>query len=307
MHTYFAHVKWFAEEGQHPVEALSSTEWLLVAIGIGAGTLALLLVHQLLIKSGITHKLDAALGKYAKAIPYIVRYTTGLLLIINAAKELLFAPNVPTSSHEVAPLLSLILAAAGIMLIVGFKIRWAAAAILGSYLVAIIFLRPVIDVLDHVEYVGIGLYLLFYGYKPLAKFAQKQGWQQVLNPESLLRIFVGLGLMVLAMSEKLVGVGLSADFLQHHNWNFMEGLGVSDRMFIIVSGIIEFIVGLTLVLNIAPRLTTAIVALLMTLTAILLGVEEVFGHLFALSLVAVVWLRHELPVAPARRRPARRT
>jgi hypothetical protein len=27
----------------------------------------------------------------------------------------------------------------------------------------------------------------------------------------------------------------------------------------------------------------------------LLGVEEIFGHLFALSLVAVVWLRNELP------------
>jgi hypothetical protein len=118
---------------------------------------------------------------------------------------------------------------------------------------------------------------------------------EIATPESLLRIFVGFGLMALALSEKLIGVGLSTDFLQHHNWNFLQPIGVSDRLFIIISGITEFVVGLTLVLNIAPRLTTAIVALLMTITAFLLGVDEVFGHLFALSLVAVVWLGRELP------------
>ena len=65
---------------------------------------------------------------------------------------------------------------------------------------------------------------------------------------------------------------------------------MTDRNFIIVAGMVELLVGLTLVLNIAPRLTTAIVAGLMTMTAILLGVDEIFGHLFVLSLVAVVWL-----------------
>ncbi|MDB5186775.1 MAG: hypothetical protein JWM07_247 [Candidatus Saccharibacteria bacterium] len=259
------------------------------------GTGLLLIIHRLLIKFGITRKLDNSLGKYAKAIPYIVRYTTGLLLVINAAKGLLFAPNVPTDVHVIAPVLSMILATAGVMLIIGFKIRWAATVMLLAYFISLVFVRPLLDVLDLVEYVGIGLYLLLYGKNYLNTLTWHERLQPLLNPESLLRIFVGIGLMTLAMSEKLLGVGLSADFLQQHNWNMLQGIGVSDRLFIIVAGITEFVVGLTLVLNIAPRLTTAIVAALMTLTAILLGVEDIFGHLFALSLVAVVWLRNELP------------
>jgi uncharacterized membrane protein YphA (DoxX/SURF4 family) len=302
MLTSFAHVKWFVDEERQPVVALTTNEWLMVGLGILAGTVLLLVVHRLLIKLGITQKLDAALSKYGKAIPLIVRYTTGLLLIINAAKGLLFAPNVPTGAHDIAPLLSVVLAVAGVMLIIGFKIRWAALAILGVYLVSLLYIRPLGDMIDHVEYVGIGLYLLLYSYKPYAALARQRMWQPVLSPESLLRIFVGFGLMALALSEKLVGVGFSSDFLQNHNWNFLEPVGVSDRLFIIISGITEFVVGLTLVLNIAPRLTTAIVALLMTLTAILLGVDEVFGHLFALSLVAVVWLRSELPPSGVKRR-----
>lgn len=306
MQTYFAHVKWFVEEDQQSAAALSSFEWALVVIGILFGTLLLWFVHKLLIRFGITQRLDDALSKYSKAIIYIVRYTTGILLLINAARGLLFAPNVPVSSHEFAPALSLLMGAAGILLIIGVKIRWAATVILAVYVLSLAFVRPVIDVLDHLEYIGIGLYLLLHGYKPLEAYAKRKGLQSVLTPESLLRIFVGLGLMVLALSEKLVGVGLSTDFLQHHQWNFLQVVGVSDRVFIIISGITEFVVGLTLVLNIAPRLTTAIVALLMTITAILLGIEEVFGHLFALSLVAVVWLRREQPEKPARKRTGAR-
>lgn len=300
MQTLFAHVKWFVNEDHSTVTPLTNSEWLLVIAGIIVGTLLLVFIHQLLIKYGITKKLDNTLGQYDKAIPYIVRYTTGLLFIINAAKGLLFAPNVPTDLHAIAPILSIILATAGVMLIIGLKVRWAAVAILAVYLASLLFIRPPTNILDHIEYVGIGLYLLLFNNKSFLIYIKRKTLQPLLSPESLLRIFVGIGLMILALSEKLVGVGLSTDFLQHYHWNFLSELGISDRLFIIISGITEFVVGLTLVLNIAPRLTTAIVALLMTITAILLGVEEVFGHLFALSLVAVVWLRDELPATKRR-------
>lgn len=298
----FGHVKWFVDSHQAPASSLNTQEWMGVVVGILLGTALLIGIHKTLVRLGITQKLDRSLGAFGRAIPYIVRYTTGLLFVINAAKGLLFAPNVPTNAHDIAPLLSILLAAAGIMLIIGLKVRWAAIIILAVYVIAVACIRPFGDIVDHIEYIGIGLYLLLHDYKPYLAFAGKKLWRQVLSPESLLRIFVGAGLMVLALTEKLIGIELSANFLQQHNWNFLEPLGISDRTFIIVSGITEFVVGLTLVLNIAPRLTTAIVAGLMTITALLLGVEEVFGHLFALSLVAVVWLRSELPETPRPKR-----
>jgi len=293
--SYLAHVKWFVEKEPNAVLPLSMDEWLVVVCGVLLGTVLLYGVHRLLIRWGITKQLDTSLGRFGKLVPYIVRYTTGLLLVINAAKGLLFAPNVPTSVHQLAPTLSLIMAVCGVLFIIGFKVRTAAAVLLATYVFALLAIDPTIDILDHVEYLGIGLYLLLNGYKPYLGWADKMRWSKFVSPEALLRIFVGVGLMVLAVTEKLVGIDLSTNFLAHHDWNFLAGLGVDDRVFIIISGIVEFLVGFTLVLNIAPRLTTAIVAVLMTITALLLGVEEVFGHLFALSLVAVVWLRPELP------------
>lgn len=290
----FAHVKWFVDEHQQPVEPLSAGEWFVIVGGVAIGVAVFWLVHHYLRRQGITKSLDKNLGRFSKLVPYIVRYTTGALLIINAITGLLFAPNVPTDVHALGPVLSVILVIAGILLIVGWQVRLAAALMLLVYAVAFGLVRPIIDVLDHVEYVGIGLYLLLYGSTTYIKQPAVANFRRYLAPESLLRVFVGIGLMILALSEKLVGITNSANFLIHHNWNFLASFGMGDREFIILAGIVEFLVGLTLVLNIAPRVTTAVVAVLMIITAVLLGVEEVFGHLFALSLVAVVWLGREL-------------
>ncbi|HSD55906.1 MAG TPA: DoxX family membrane protein [Candidatus Saccharimonadales bacterium] len=291
----FAHVKWFVDDHLQKVPELTTGEWLFVAFAVLAGVGMLYGAHAFIRKIGITKALDSTVGTLSRYIPYIVRYTTGLLLIINAAKGLLFAPNVPADTSP-AQLLSIVLALCGVLLIVGFKIRFAAIGILAVYTSALLFLRPFGDIFDHVEYIGIGLYLLLYAHKPYLALVARSRMRALCSPESLLRIFVGVGLMSLALTEKLVGIELSANFLQNHDWNFLSFLGISDRWFIIVAGIVELLVGLTLVLNIAPRITTAIVAGLMVVTAILLGLDEVYGHLFALSLVAVVWLQPELPV-----------
>lgn len=290
----FAHVKWFVDDHLQKIPELTAGEWLFVVFAALIGVGVLYGAHMLVKKIGITKALDDTLGTKSRFIPYIVRYTTGILLIVNAAKGLLFAPNVPADTG-LEQFLSIVLALCGVLLIVGIKIRVAALGILAVYVVALLFLRPFGDILDHVEYIGIGLYLLLYVHEPyLAFVARKKRMHALCSPESLLRIFVGIGLMSLAFTEKLVGIELSADFLRSHDWNILSFLSVSDRWFIIVAGIVELLVGLTLVLNIAPRITTAIVAGLMVVTAVLLGLDEVYGHLFALSLVAVVWLQPEL-------------
>ena len=286
----FAHVKWFVDENHVDANPLTIPEWFVVGLLLIIGVGVLWAIHRYMQKSGIEKWLDTKLKRFAKLIPYIVRYTTGILLLINAAKGLLFAPNVPTHVADIGSVLSIALAIAGIMLIIGFKIRIAAWIILLVYGVSLFAISPIIDVLDHIEYAGIGLYLLLFGNAKYEKRFAGKALEPYLSPTGLLRASVGIGLMILALSEKLIGIANSTAFLQQYHWNFLFTIGVTDRNFIIVAGMVELLVGLTLVLNIAPRLTTAIVAGLMTMTAILLGVDEIFGHLFVLSLVAVVWL-----------------
>lgn len=288
-YNFVAHVKWFVDEHSAHAHALDSIEWLVIAGLLAVGVAVLWGIHRFLIRAGVERYFDMRLGKYARFVPYIVRYTTGALFIINAAKALLFAPNVPASATPIGLTLSVMLAIVGVMLIIGYRVRVAAGVILAVYTIALFAVQPTIDVLDHIEYVGIGLYLLLQGVT-YPKFLSKKSLEPYISPAGLLRVFVGIDLMILALSEKLIGIANSTEFLEQYHWNFMAFAGISDRDFIIIAGVVELLVGLTLVLNIAPRLTTAIVAGLMALTAALLGVEEVFGHLFAFSLVAVVWL-----------------
>lgn len=287
----FAHVKWFVEQEPAQAHPLTTAEWAAIAVLVLAGLAVFWWLHRRIERSGLTRYLDKKLGRYSRLIPLIVRYTTGLLLIINAAKGLLFAPNVPVDVVSAGSVMSIVLAVAGVLLLIGWQIRIAALLILAVYATAVLLVRPVVDVLDHFEYLGIGLYLLLFQDAGYLRRLKTVRFSQALRPESLLRISVGFGLMILALSEKLVGITYSTHFLNHHSWNFLQAAGLADRNFIIIAGVIEFLVGLTLVFNLAPRLTTAIVASLMVTTAVLLGIDEVFGHLFALSLVAVVWLR----------------
>lgn len=293
----FGHVKWFVDEHDAAASPLHSNEWGFVVLALIAGVGALYLVHSAMNRWGANKYLDDKLGRFAPVIPLVVRYTTGLLLIINAAKGLLFAPNVTTGAIPFGGEVSVLLAILGVLLIIGWGVKWVGYGLILIYLYSLAFIDPLINGLDHFEYLGIGAYLALFQDKAYLNWARAAGLARALSPESLLRIGVGIGLMVLALSEKLVGISNSTAFLQLHHWNFLEFAGLADRNFIIIAGVVELLVGLTLVLNIAPRVTTAIVALLMTMTAIALGVEEVFGHLFALSLVAVVWLTPQVASA----------
>lgn len=292
---YIAHVKWFLNTTMQPVAELSPNEWVAVITGVIAVAILFWAIGVSGTYNRLNKKLDRKLRPYSYLVPLIVRYSTGLLLIVNAAKGLLFAPNITTSDVANGVFLSFLLAVAGLFLIAGKGIRTAALLMLFVYALSVITIKPVVDVLDHVEYVGIGLYLYLMHNAAYAKFLVRNKLTRFASPSALLRIFIGIGLMTLALSEKLIGINNSANFLIEHHWNFLSFTGLDDRNFIIISGITEFVVGLTLVLNIVPRLTTAVVVVLMSITAYILGIDEVFGHLFALSLVAIVWINPAEP------------
>lgn len=292
---YFAHVKWFVEDhSQNYTPQFNVGEWLATALLICAGISVLYFVDKFYRQSRTNQRLNNLLGQYEWLVPIAVRTTTGLLLLLNFFKDLLFAPNVPVGSSTVSQYISIAFAALGVMLILGVLPRLSGLVLTLLYFVSLAIIHPTPDILDHVEYIGIGSYIFIRGGGKFCLLKERLDLKK-LKPYApdLLRIFVGIGLMVLAVTEKLQGVTYSTEFLQTYDWNFLHALGISDRSFILIAGAVEFVVGLSLVLNWAPRITTAIVLGLMIITAALLGMEEVFGHLFAVSLVAVIWLNDE--------------
>jgi uncharacterized membrane protein YphA (DoxX/SURF4 family) len=291
----FAHVKWFV--GHDPnasIAKFSLAEWFVSILLAAFGLCLLYIVNKYYRSNSINNLLNKKLGKYEWAVPVAVRWSTGLLLLLNYFDKLLFAPNVAVGPAVIAKYISVMFAGIGVMLILGLLPRISGAFLVALYLVSLLTIHPTPDVLDHIEYIGIGAYLAIRGGGRFCLYKEKISLESFkMHSVHLLRIFVGLGLMVLAITEKLQGVAYSSEFLEKYQWNFLHSAGISNRNFILVAGVIEFVVGLSLVLNWAPRVTTAIVLFLMIITASLLGINEVFGHLFAISLVAVVWLNDE--------------
>jgi uncharacterized membrane protein YphA (DoxX/SURF4 family) len=185
---------------------------------------------------------------------------------------------------------------AALAYLLGAATKAGSVVLLLGYL-SLIFETTIGNVLDHFEYVAIAGYLFFRGPGRISLAGKKESnsfkSRQFALPSY--RIGLGIALVALGLSEKLFGISIAQEFLTLHNWNLLSWLGVSDRLFAIIAGSIETLVGLALIFNFASRLLLLIVLGLMSTTAILLGIEEIYGHLFAVGAVAVIWVNDTKP------------
>lgn len=289
-----AHVKWFSENSPASViENLNASEWGLILSAVIVGVVLMILVDKLL--RPIDQKLDEKFAGLSDWVPTVVRFSTALLIVFNFWKGYLFAPNIVVGNETIFLLMNAVIVAVALLLLFGVFTRMAGLLLLVIFFLGTLAALEPFQLTDHLEYIGIGLFLMFAApgklsvgtelKDPLSSLAKNQ-WLAL----PLLRTSVGLGLVALAFSEKLLNMTLSNDFLQNNSWNILSSFGVNDRNFIIVAGVLELLLGLTLVLNKTPRLGTLAVLCAMIVTAIALGLEEVFGHLFAVGVVVAVWV-----------------
>lgn len=288
----FAHVKWFVETtGGSPSGAeLSGSELGLALLAVGLGLYVLRWLHQQIEAAGL-NRLTAA--RLWPLVPTIVRVSTGALLLLNSFNGHVIAPNfTPTSG--LAQGLSIGFVAIGLALLIGAFTRLAAGLLLAGYLAAFAQFG-LVDLLDHLEYVGLSLYIMTAGAGPWSVdrafgLDPKPTDARQTSAARQLQIWTGLAVVVLALSEKILAVGLAGQFLQVHDWNFLSPFSIGNRTFIVAAGTMELLVGLSFILGWAMRLTTLALLSLMTVTAVLLGLQEIIGHLFAVALVASVWI-----------------
>ncbi len=294
MFSGLAHVKWFSESDSSALlHDLTSTEWSVVVAAVAAGILLMIFIDKL--TRPLNKRLDEKLLGLRNWVPTVVRFSMAFLIVFNFWEDNLFAPNIIVGNAFVHLIINAVLVGVALMLFLGIFTRTAGALLLVMFTLGILAAAEPIQLFDHLEYVGAGLFLLFASSgklrvktelsDPLSSLSTRE-W--LASP--LFRTFVGFALVTLAFSEKLLNLTLSNDFLQRNSWNFLSGLNVNDRNFIILAGVVELLVGLTLVLNKAPRLGVLTVLCVMIVTAVALGPEEVFGHMFAVGIVAAVWV-----------------
>lgn len=294
-----SHVKWFVDEDAPFVRGLDQHEIIGSSFLIISGILFLVALKYYVEPISIWQKITNTLKPAHKYVPDIVRISTGILLITNFFLDFIYAPNIENSWSNSHTLLSTGFALIGALLLAGLYTHICGVLLIGAYVASMFIVSPWTEVLDHAEYIGIGLYLLFapggeirlIGLQGIRDFSAKY---RNLAPR-LLVAFTGIDLAILAFSEKLANMTDATNFLTKYDWNLLSSLGVSDRNFIIIAGVIELIIGLSFLLNLGTHVTSLGLLGTMILTALMLGPEEIYGHLFAIGVVAAIWLVPQKP------------
>lgn len=308
MTNLFSHVKWFVDSTTAEVEPVTNLEvaliLLVVVIAMGIASL----VDYLLNKKGFNKYFDKKLRVFAPWTASVVRVTLGIILIYASNHNYLFAPNIELEASYYSNGLIWTQGILGVGLILGLFTRVFALLTLVLYF-GTLAVAPLADVVEHVEYIGLTVFLFLEGSGPLAldrfiKLGKPSDWKLRMWSLPVLRISVGMGLAILAFSEKIFNLPLAQTFLSEHNWNFLSSLGVSDRTFILVAGTMELIFGLALVFNLASRLVITTILGLFITTAILLGVSEIFGHLFAVGVFMAIWINYD-PSIESKTKPSK--
>lgn len=298
----FAHEKWFTDGSKYPPQfGLLFTLPVLGMIGLSFLGIGVLLLLRRLVGGDNRFPQVGFLRYYDRSNQVILAVQTAISLIAVAVTLHIFAPNLSSGSSVLGFILAGIEVFVAFTFISGVLTRIGAIALIALFLFSF-FLYPAWAVLEQTVYVGIALYLLIMGRglvkpgphrEPLSRFARY--WRMA---PLILRTGVGISIVVLAFTEKLIDPALALAFLKTHpNFNVAQLIGLTwftNERFILAAGAVELTIGLALISGILPRIVIFGMFVPFNLTLPFLPPTELLGHL---PIFAVMYTLLFLPPA----------
>jgi hypothetical protein len=307
--TAHAHEKWFLDAEAYPLrpEALAEP-WTWLAIGgplaLWAGALLLWrwrgqrsFVPGPVALGGTPEGRDAL---YA-FVPLFLAAHLGVSLLVNGLTHTLFAPS---NGLEGIWAHLFTLGQIGVML----GLFYGSATRLFALLLALmwgvgLFVVGIEQMLEAVHILGFSAFFYCGGRGPFAvDRALFPKWEP--GPRLLvwavpaLRVAIGLSLIAVAFTEKLLNVPMAVDFLAEYPLNFLPALGVplTDAQFVLVIGAVELLVGLCVMSGVFLRDIIVVAWFPFNLTLGIFGPEELVGHLPFYGAMALffVWGKSDL-------------
>lgn len=288
----YAHVKWFTEpEANHFVHAFTRLE-----VGVSVAVLLLGLVVAKFLSNYCLHQGGLLSARITKNfIPLrIFQYLITIYLVGCAWSGNLLVPHVEASQWIIyfGIVIQFSIAA---FLFLGYRLELAA--------ILLCMMFALVSTLDQsflAEYLLLGgiAVIIYSGHKIPGDFAIK-----------LLRIVLGVSLIALALTEKLLQPELALNVLAQHPLNFMVHLGInfSDSWFVLGAGMVELFIGLLFVLGLMVRTTTLVILGLMVASNSYffwignypLAMMELIGHLpvFAVGILLLFYYGESVPGA----------
>lgn len=299
------HERWFLEESRFPVQFDTwNTPQALIPVGIAIGVTA---IATIIYRARGRHnvipgpiQLGMPWENYIKLltwVPLVIGVHLGVTLLVSGVSRQLFIPNLVLPLNLLGGVLGMIEIAIALSLIYGALARPAAAVLAAIWLVGAIMFGP-LRLIEHTEIIGIAFFIFATGRGPLA-FDQaldrlnKPVEQLIPYAVPVLRIALGIGLTVVALTEKIWNVPMAVAFLQDHHFNFFPYIGmttVDDVRFVLIAGTVELIVGLMLITGSYVRLVILITLIPFNLTLPFMGWRELVGHLPTYGILALLLL-----------------
>lgn len=276
-----AHEKWFVDASDYP------TDWGFFfsapsLIGVGLA-LAVAIVWRVVFSKFPSPELPF-LGPLARITPWIPRLLgihLGIALLALGVRGAFLAPALSVHDMPGGDALAFAEGALGAWFISGFMLRYAAVflAVIGP--LALLISGPV-SLLEAVPLLGIAGFLIVCPPSADRWGAVSMNVDTVRKAMQLLRLGVGIGLIVLAFSEKFANPSMAEAVLADNpdlNVFQLVGLDWSNETFIRVAGSTEFLFGLLVLSGAGPQVLTLVAAVPFNLTLLLFGGTELIGHL----------------------------
>jgi hypothetical protein len=298
------HERWFTDEAKFPVQfgTWSSTNSL-VPIGVALGiTIVATLIwrargRRSVVPGPVT--LGMPWENYVTLltwIPLVIGVHMGVTLLVSGVSRQLFIPNLALPVNLLGGVLGMIEIAIALSFIYGALARPAAAALGITWLFGMLMFGP-LRLLEHTEIFGIAFFLFATGRGPLA-FDMALGRLNKPVPHLIpyavpvLRVSLGIGLVLVALSEKIWNIPMGLAFLADHHFNFFPfiGMPIDDTKFLLIAGAVELVVGLMLIAGAYVRLVILITLIPFNLTLPFMGWRELVGHLPTYGILALLLL-----------------
>ncbi|MEO8910754.1 MAG: DoxX protein [Gemmatimonadaceae bacterium] len=299
------HERWFTDESRFPVQfdTWSSPNSLIpVAIALGVTIVATLIFRVRGRRTVVPGPI--ALGmpweNYVTLltwVPLVIGVHMGVTLLVSGVSRQLFVPNLVLPVNLMGGVLGMLEIAIALSFIYGALARPAAAVLGLTWLAGIAMFGP-LRLIEHTEVLGVAFFLFATGRGPLAfdmvlDKLNKPVAGLIPYAVPVLRVALGIGLTVVAFTEKIWNVPMGLAFLAEHYFNFFPYIGlpgIDNTRFLLIAGTVELIVGLMLIAGTYVRLVIIVTLIPFNLTLPFLRWRELVGHLPTYGILALLLL-----------------
>lgn len=297
--TLTAHAAFFVERAPNPVISTLVEPGPLLAIlgGLFAGLVAWAVVatcadqrRERCLLRWMSELVSSSLVTFTEFVPPIARIALGVSLAWSALIGAIGTPNLQVDDAA-GSALRVAAIAVGAMLVLGVRVRAAAFASIAVLAAGAVAAGQPVILLERIDIVGLAMFVALIGGSRLDPRIDEVRLRAIGRASTWLRVLVATGLVVVAITEKLANVPMTAQVLRDHpRVDLGLLLGTDAATTVLLLGAAEIAFATLVLLLPLPELVALAIGAPFVLSVGEFGLLEVPGHLPVWGSVAALAL-----------------